>query len=103
MTLRYILSRAADADLEDVLRYTRQQWGLDQAIRYSSAIERGIEELANGGPLVRQWDRVYAGLRSVHCERHLIFGLHRPDTPTLVVAILHERMDLITRVVSRLP
>ncbi|WP_421852914.1 type II toxin-antitoxin system RelE/ParE family toxin [Novosphingobium sp.] len=102
MTRRYVLSRSADSDLESILRYTRLQWGLEQASQYSTSIERGIERLAAGGPAVRNLDRVYVGLRSLRCERHFIFGLLRSDAPLLVVAILHERMDLLTRVASRL-
>jgi len=45
---------------------------------------------------------LYPALRMVHCEHHYIFCLPRDDAPVLVVAIFHERMDLMTRLVERL-
>jgi plasmid stabilization system protein ParE len=42
------------------------------------------------------------GLRVAACGRHLIFLMPRPDAPALVLAILHERMDILARLSSRL-
>jgi plasmid stabilization system protein ParE len=36
------------------------------------------------------------------CEHHYIFCLPRSDAPALVVAIFHEKMDLMTRLAGRL-
>jgi plasmid stabilization system protein ParE len=36
------------------------------------------------------------------CEHHYIFCLSRDDAPALVVAIFHERMDLMVRLTDRL-
>ena len=44
----------------------------------------------------------HPGLRMCRREHHYIFGLPRPDAPTLIIAILHERMDLIARAAGRL-
>jgi len=41
-------------------------------------------------------------LRMVRCEHHYIFCLPRDDAPALVVAIFHERMDLMARLADRL-
>lgn len=46
---------------------------------------------------------LYPALLMAHCEHHYIFCLPREKAPTLIVAIFHERMDLITRVAGRLP
>ena len=37
-----------------------------------------------------------------HCEHHYAFALPREGAPALIVAILHERMDLMTRLAERL-
>jgi len=37
-----------------------------------------------------------------HFEHHYVFCLPREDGPALVVAIFHERMDLMTRLADRL-
>ena len=45
---------------------------------------------------------VYPGLRSVLCQHHYIFSLTRQNAPAVVLAVLHERMDLIARLRNRL-
>ncbi|ECP5445232.1 type II toxin-antitoxin system RelE/ParE family toxin, partial [Salmonella enterica] len=41
-------------------------------------------------------------LRMIHCEHHYVFCLPRGSAPALVVAIFHERMDLMARLSERL-
>ena len=45
---------------------------------------------------------LYPNVRVMHCQHHYIFGLMREDAPMLIVAILHERMDVIARLQNRL-
>ena len=42
------------------------------------------------------------GLRLATAGRHCLFSLARPAAPALILAILHERMDLMTRLKGRL-
>ena len=37
-----------------------------------------------------------------HCQKHYIFGLSEPNKPLLIIAMLHERMDLMQRLKHRL-
>jgi len=46
--------------------------------------------------------RLYPGLLMSRCEHHYIFFLPRDGAPTLIVAIFHERMDLMVRLADRL-
>jgi plasmid stabilization system protein ParE len=45
---------------------------------------------------------LHPGLRMARCERHYVFCFPRLDAPALIVAILHERMDLVARLENRL-
>ena len=45
---------------------------------------------------------LYPELLVAHCEHHYIFCLPRKRAPALIVAILHARMDLMTRLAERL-
>jgi plasmid stabilization system protein ParE len=47
------------------------------------------------GGLFRELDALYPGLRMTRCEHHYIFCLPRKNAPALIVAIFHERMDLM--------
>ncbi|MBL8639310.1 MAG: type II toxin-antitoxin system RelE/ParE family toxin [Alphaproteobacteria bacterium] len=45
---------------------------------------------------------VLPGLRVAHCGNHYIFYTLQTKTQALILAVLHERSDLLTRLKSRL-
>jgi plasmid stabilization system protein ParE len=102
LTGGYVLTQAAEADLREIIRYTRRQWGETQVRNYVAKLERGIERLAAGRGGFKDVSALYPALRVLHCEHHCIFCLPRDGAPALVVAIFHERMDLMSRVAARL-
>ena len=102
MTASYVLTSAAEADLRDIIRYTRDEWGDAQTRSYVAKLTRGIERIAAGQAVSKDMAALYPGLRMVRCEHHYVFCLPRNDAPALVVAIFHERMDLMARLADRL-
>ncbi|UXS05326.1 type II toxin-antitoxin system RelE/ParE family toxin [Agrobacterium tumefaciens] len=98
----YILTAEAESDLRSVIRYTRAQWGTPQVRRYVSDLERGIALLAEGKGSFKDMSGLYPALRMARCQHHYVFCLPREATPALIVAILHERMDIMNRLVDRL-
>lgn len=102
MSSAYVLSSAAEADLRDIVRYTRKEWGDIQARRYLTKLKHGIERVASGQGQFKTVPALFPDLRITRCEHHYIFCLPRNGAPALVVAILHERMDLMTRLADRL-
>lgn len=102
MTVPYVLTADAEADMRAIVRYTRQQWGEAQARSYTAKLTRGVERLASGAGAFKDMTALHPGLRMVRCEHHYIFCLPRDDAPALVMAILHERMDLLARLAGRL-
>ena len=102
MTARFVLQDGAADDLRSIVRYTRKTWGEAQARAYSETLRTGIQRLANGLGTYKILGDIHPLLRVAHCEHHYIFCLWREDAPSLIVAILHERMDLIARITDRL-
>ncbi|NLC34982.1 MAG: type II toxin-antitoxin system RelE/ParE family toxin [Alcaligenaceae bacterium] len=98
----YVLTEAAEADLRGIIRYTRKQWGDAQVRRYVARLKQGIVHLATCRGSYTDMNGLHPGLLMAHCEHHYVFCLPREEAPALVVAILHERMDLIARVKERL-
>ncbi|OYR23310.1 toxin ParE [Brucella thiophenivorans] len=45
---------------------------------------------------------LYPNLRMKKCEHHYVFCLARKNEPSLIIAIFHERMDLMIRLADRL-
>jgi plasmid stabilization system protein ParE len=102
LTARYQLQQSAEDDLRGILRYTREKWGKDQAQVYAAKLETGIQRLVEGKGVYKILAGIHPSLRVARCESHYIFCLWRGDEPSLIVAILHERMDLIVRISERL-
>ncbi|MCL2636486.1 MAG: type II toxin-antitoxin system RelE/ParE family toxin [Betaproteobacteria bacterium] len=100
--MSYVLKEAAEADLRGIIDYTRQQWGDAQARHYLAKLKQGIARLADRQGPFKDLSAVYPALRMTRCEHHYLFCLLREDAPALVLAIFHERMDLMTRLAERL-
>ncbi len=98
----YVLTRAAETDLRGIIRRTRKEWGDAQVHRYITRLGQGMARLAAGKGSFREMSEIYPKLRMAHCEHHYVFCLLRERAPALIVAILHERMDLMVRLAERL-
>lgn len=101
-TPRFILTDAAETDLRTIIRYTRKQWGDAQARVYVAKLEKGIAHAVIHPDAMPDMSDLYPALRVAHCEHHSVFFLPRESEPALIVAIFHERMDLMSRVARRL-
>lgn len=97
-----MLTEEAEADLRAIIRYTHKIWGTGRVRRYVAAMEQGMARVAAGEGHFRDMSKLHPGLRMVHCEHHYLFCLPREDAPALIVAILHERMDVLVRLIGRL-
>jgi len=76
--------------------------GQAQCNAYVAQPEAAATELALGQGAFRSRDDLLPGLRVRRAGQHLLFCLPRDDQPALILAILHERMDIITRLQERL-
>ncbi|MCL2645106.1 MAG: type II toxin-antitoxin system RelE/ParE family toxin [Betaproteobacteria bacterium] len=100
--MSYILTAAAEADVRGIIRYTGKQWGAAQVRRYIASLENGIARIALGQGTFKDMSAIYPALRMAHCGHHYIFCLPRENAPSLIVAILHEQMNLMERLKERL-
>jgi plasmid stabilization system protein ParE len=98
----YVLTNDAQADLRAIIGYTRKQWGEAQTRSYIAQLKQGMASLAARQGVFKDLSEVYPALCMAHYGRHFVFCLPREDAPALIVAILHERMDLMVRLGERL-
>ena len=63
---------------------------------------KGIARVAAGQGVFKDISALYPALRMARCDNHYVFCLPREDAPALIVAIFHERMDLMVRLADRL-
>ncbi len=67
------LRALAREDLQEIWRYTFEQWGIEQAERYLGALFTCFEDLAANPQLGRERDDIKAGYRSFPQGRHVVF------------------------------
>jgi len=98
----YELTEDADSDLAEIIRYTLREWGENQARAYADKLERCFEKIARKEAVSRNFSKKYAQALVTRCEHHYIFYLHPEGEKPRIFAVLHERMDLLTRLTERL-
>ena len=100
--LLYELTGPAEEDLKDIARYTLTEWGKKQSLHYAALLEKRFCEIAARTAISRSFsDRAPQVLVS-RCEHHYIFYIHPEKKSPRIIAILHERMDMLKRLKNRL-
>jgi toxin ParE1/3/4 len=83
---------AAEDDLYDISMYTIQEWGLEQADRYISGLQEFCELISDHPFIGRECDEVYAALRRMEFESHVIFFFAEANG-IRVSRVLHKSRD----------
>lgn len=102
MSRSYVVSKGAAADLREIVRYTVKQWGEAQCRTYVAELEKAAEAVAKGEGVFKDMSLLVPGLRVAVSGKHTIFCMPQAGKPALILAILHERMDLMERLKERL-
>ncbi len=95
--MTYRISQKAIEDLESIWEYTYQKWSIRQADIYYALLTDEFERIALNPRLGRPMDLIKAGYRATKVKSHLIFFREGSDGVVEIVRILHERMDLRSR------
>jgi plasmid stabilization system protein ParE len=98
----YVFAPAAADELREIIRYTMKRWGMEQARAYSAAIEATASDLAAEQGAFKDLSALHPRLRAALSGKHYVFCLLRYNQPAIVLAILHERMDIMARLKIRL-
>jgi toxin ParE1/3/4 len=88
----YLLSPAAQHDLENIWLYTCRQWSPHQADRYIDMLSAAFAELAGSPMIASACDHIRPLYRRYNVERHMIYFRIAPYG-IAVIRILHDRMD----------
>ena len=91
---RYLLSPAAQIDLEQIWDYTCHRWDVEQADEYLRELQRAIELAAVNPQIGRTCDEIRPGYRNLAAGSHTLYYRVTPDGIIDVVRVLHQRMDV---------
>ena len=88
----YILSPAAQADVDGIWDYTAEKWGVDQAESYTQDIGDACRELAVGSRSSRPVD-IRSGYRKALVGLHVLFFKTEDTGRIVIMRVLHQSMD----------
>lgn len=109
---RYIVSSAAQQDIEAILAWTQEHFGEEARLRYKAVVVQGLNDLAEDpgrvGTQVRSEidsqahtyhlrhsrHRVKRSIGRVKSPRHFLLFRIQEDGSVEIVRVFHDRMDL---------
>lgn len=98
----YVLEEEAENDLLEIGRYTARTWSLKQAESYLTTLLHHFDALGQGrisGRVVLEEPEEVLYSR---CRHHRVFYVMDRGRGAIILAVLHEQMDLMTRLRERL-
>ncbi len=95
---KYKLTNKAVEDLTKIWDYTFNKWSEKQADKYYEMLIKNCQDIADNPNLGKNYVGIKDGLFGLKTNRHIIFYRIFSDGPIEITRILHERMDLKSRI-----
>lgn len=95
---KYKLTNRAVEDLSNIWEYTFEVWSENQADKYYAMLISNCQEIANNPLLGKSYEGITQNLLGLRTNRHVIFYRVLNHNEVEITRILHERMDLESRV-----
>ncbi|UWX61032.1 type II toxin-antitoxin system RelE/ParE family toxin [Chryseobacterium oranimense] len=96
--MKYRISNEALNDLEKIWLYTFENWSLKQADHYFNLIMNEIEYLTNNPESGKDYNKIRKGYFRSRVKSHFIFyKINWKDDEIEIIRILHQQMDISTR------
>lgn len=89
---RYLLSRKADEDLDEIADYSLEKWGEALTKKYLVELIDCLEKIAKMPDIGRDASEFLPNLRRFNYKSHSIFFM-TTDTEILIVRILGKKQD----------
>lgn len=95
--ISFTLTKMAKADLQGIARYTQEHWGREQRDLYLKMLDASFQQLAANPFKGKNCSDIREGYWKLNVGSHIIFYRQTlPDTIE-IVRVLHQRMDIDTR------
>ena len=93
----YVISEKAVEDINNIWIYTAENWSVAQADRYYNLIYDEIEYIVNNFDMARDFGQIRKSYKCSKVKSHLIFFKKDKMNEIEVIRVLHERMDIESR------
>ena len=98
----YILSPDAQQDLKEIARYTYKRWGKDSFDAYRNGLRKTFNSIGKGNALKRPFLNAFPNLFVTKYRYHFIFYIHENAQKPVIIGVIHEQQDIISRLNKRL-
>ncbi len=95
---KFVLTKKAVEDLNDIWNYTVDKWSEQQADKYYSQLKDICQEIADNPSVGKKYGGIASDLFGFKANRHIIFYRLIENRPIEITRILHGRMDLKNRI-----
>ena len=93
----YFLTNKAVSDLSDIWNYTFDNWSEKQADLYYHMLHNNFRTIAENPGLGKSYEGIFKQVYGYKAGRHIIFYRELDKNKIEITRILHERMNIKTR------
>lgn len=93
MQNKFKLSVKARAEIKKIFRYSFQQFGENQAVKYKASLNECFQMLADNPNIGRECNDIRDGYFRHEHQSHVIFYTQRSND-IFIATIIHDRMDI---------
>jgi len=98
---KYKLTNKAVDDLTRIWNFTLDKWSENQADKYYLMLLENCNEVACNPELGKNYSGVTENLLGFRAGRHIIFYRKLEENEVEITRILHEQMDLKSRIIEK--
>jgi toxin ParE1/3/4 len=98
----YELTKDAEQDLREVARYTLNRWGKEMLQQYRKGLKETFKAIVSNDVPKRTFSKTYPDLMVTKYRYHYIFYLSNNRPNPVIVGVIHERRDIVSRLSERL-
>lgn len=88
----YEFTQTAEADLNDIVDFTLEQWGIQKTHQYIAGLEEMGQTLADNPDIGLNRDNLLDGLCSFPYESHVLYYF-RQSHGISIIRVLHKTME----------
>ena len=95
---KYKISQKAIEDLSAIWEYTYFEWSESQADKYYWMLIETCNEISDNPEIGKDYSIIAKNLFGIRSGRHIVFYRKKKNSVVENIRVLHEQMDLKTRV-----
>ncbi len=98
----YELTKDAEKYLREVARYTLNKWGREMLQEYRGCLKNTFKEIGENNVRKHQFSDNFPELLVTKYRLHYILYLTENVVKPIIIGVIHERRDIVSRLTERL-